>query len=93
MEAIIKLLKEFSDLLQTRFKEMVIIALCYIVYVQHGDNKQLTEQVLLEKEKSKQDQINVFREVMNKTDKLMDKTSEIVQKTDTIITRNNYGEN
>jgi len=85
MEAVTKLIRELAELLKTSLREVVIIALCYIVYVQHGDNKALQE-------KDSQDKLNIFREVMNKTDKVMDKTNQVMDKADTIITNKGYGQ-
>lgn len=92
MEAVTKLIRELAELLKTSLREVVIIALCYIVYVQHGDNKALQVQMRLDKEKDSQDKLNIFREVMNKTDKVMDKTNQVMDKADTIITNKGYGQ-
>lgn len=92
MEAVVKLIRELSELIKTNLREVVIIALCYIVYIQHGDNKALQVQMRLDQERNSQEKLNIFREVMNKTDQVMDKTNQVMDKADTIITKRSYGQ-
>ncbi|HJT75130.1 MAG TPA: hypothetical protein VJ720_13945 [Chitinophaga sp.] len=83
MEVVAKLV----ELLKNSFKEMVIIALVYLNYVQYGDNKAWQSKYELSIQQSREREVNIFREVMNKTDKVMDRTNYIVDKADTIIAK------
>lgn len=83
MEAIIKALKELSDLLRTRFKEMAIIALCVVVYKQQIHSWQQD----VEMAKKNEQIISLFRETMMKQQDILYKTNQIMNKADTIISK------
>jgi len=85
VETAIRLIREFSELLKTRFREVVIIAMGFVIYKQAIIIVQLHADYNIMQEKDKQEQIAIFREVMEKQSIVLDKSNQIVQKADTII--------
>jgi len=85
METTLKLIKEFSELLRTRFREVVIIAMGFVIYRQSIEIVKLNANYNIKAEKDKQELISVFREVMNKQSIVLDKSNQIVSKADTLI--------
>lgn len=94
METAIKALRELADLLRTRFREVAIIALCFVVWkqqlyiVKQDANYKLTmEKKNKQIEDKNQQVITIFRQILEKQQQVLYKANRLVQKTDTLVSK------